>query len=321
MSAKALMIQGTGSSVGKSLLTAALCRIFTHDGWRVLPFKAQNMSNNSYVTREGGEIGRAQAEQAYACRIEPSALMNPVLLKPTTDIGAQVIVLGKAVGTMTAQAYQAFKPKLASTITRALDELRGRADVVVLEGAGSPAEINLKSSDLVNMWIAKHAQAKVLLVGDIDRGGVFAQLVGTMELLDEEERRLVRGFLINKFRGDATLLESGIRWLEDRYGLPVVGVVPYLHDVELLEEDGISREPRVEPPHPDQLRIEVLDLPRISNVTDVAPLEREPDVHLRYLDRPPLDSLFPGLLASNQAGELRPVPLSSPPTPQRGDRL
>ena len=180
MPANAIMVQGTGSHVGKSLLTAALCRIFTQDGYRVLPFKAQNMSNNAYVTKEGGEIGRAQAEQAKACGIEPSVLVNPILLKPTTDVGAQVIVLGKAVGTMTAQEYHAFKPQLRSKVTQALHELMEQADILVVEGAGSPAEINLKESDLVNMWVAKQAHAKVLLVGDIDRGGVFAQLVGTM---------------------------------------------------------------------------------------------------------------------------------------------
>ena len=296
MRAKSIMIQGTGSSVGKSLLTAALCRIFTQDGHRVLPFKAQNMSNNAYVTKDGGEIGRAQAEQAMACRIEPSVLVNPVLLKPTTDLGAQVIVLGKPIGTMTAQAYQAFKPQLLSTITRALDELRGQADVLVIEGAGSPAEINLKASDVVNMWIAKHARAKVLLVGDIDRGGVFAHLAGTMELLDEDERQLVRGFVINKFRGDPTLLASGLQWLETRYKIPVVGVLPYLHDVELLEEDGITRDASTVRPREGRLSIEVIHLPRIGNVTDFAPLEREPDAHLRYIDRPLLDSLPDGLI-------------------------
>ena len=291
MPAKAIMIQGTGSHVGKSLLTAALCRIFTQDGYRVLPFKAQNMSNNAYVTKEGGEIGRAQAEQAKACGVEPSVLVNPILLKPTTDVGAQVIVLGKAVGTMTAQEYQTFKPQLFSTITQALHELMEQADILVIEGAGSPAEINLKAGDLVNMRVAKQAQAKVLLVGDIDRGGVFAQMVGTMELLDEEERDLVRGFVINKFRGDATLLESGLRWLEARYGLPVVGTIPYFQDVELLEEDSVP-EHKVGVGQPNgQIRIEVIRLPRISNFTDFNPLEREPDVQLRYIDRPSDESL------------------------------
>ncbi len=291
MPANAIMIQGTGSHVGKSLLTAALCRIFKQDGYRVLPFKAQNMSNNAYVTTEGGEIGRAQAEQAFACGIEPSALVNPILLKPTTDVGSQVIVLGKAVGTMTAQEYQEFKPQLRSTVTDALRKLMEHADILVIEGAGSPAEINLKAGDLVNMWVAQQARANVLLVGDIDRGGVFAHLVGTMELLDTEDRGLVRGFIINKFRGDPTLLESGIQWLEARYGLPVVGVIPYFQDVELLEEDSVPEQTRSRHSPNGHIRIEVVHLPRISNFTDFAPLEREPDVHLRYIDRPSLDSL------------------------------
>ena len=293
MPAKTIMVQGTGSHVGKSLLTAALCRIFTQDGHRVLPFKAQNMSNNAYVTKDGGEIGRAQAEQANACGIEPSVLVNPILLKPTTDVGAQVIVLGKAVGTTTVQEYQQFKPEVRSTLTHTLRRLMDEADILVVEGAGSPAEINLKESDLANMWVAKQAHAKVLLVGDIDRGGVFAQLVGTMELLDEDERRLVRGFVINKFRGDIALLDSGVRWLETRYGLPVVGVVPYFHDVELLEEDAVpermcGRGPAADD---DTIRIEVVHVPRISNATDFTPLEREPDVRLRYMDHPSSDGL------------------------------
>jgi len=291
MAAKVLMIQGTGSHVGKSLLTAALCRIFTQDGLRVLPFKAQNMSNNAFVTKEGREIGRAQAEQAKACSVEPSVLMNPILLKPTTDVGAQVIVLGKAIGVMSAQEYEAFKPQLRSTVTHALNQLVEQADILIIEGAGSPAEINLKEGDLVNMWIAKYARAHVLLVGNIDWGGVFAQFVGTMELLDQEERSLVRGFIINKFRGDSTLLESGIQWLEARYGLPVVGVIPYFQDVELLEEDSVPEQTRSQHSPNGHIRIEVIHLPRISNFTDFVPLEREPDVQLRYIDQPSADSL------------------------------
>ncbi len=291
MAATALMIQGTGSDVGKSLIATALCRIFAREGVRVLPFKAQNMSNNAYVTKEGGEIGRAQAEQAKACGVEPSVLMNPILLKPATDVGAQVIVLGSAVGTMTAREYQAFKPQLLPTITQALHRLMEQADLLVIEGAGSPAEINLKAWDLVNMWVAKQVQAKVLLVGDIDRGGVFAQLVGTMELLDEEERKLVRGFVINKFRGDGTLLEEGIQWLESRYGLPVIGVIPYVQNVELLEEDSVPRQKLNARPRHDRIRLEVICLPRISNFTDFNALEREPDVQLSYLDRPPAEAL------------------------------
>lgn len=291
MPARALMIQGTGSHVGKSLLAAAFCRIFAQERVKVLPFKAQNMSNNAYVTTEGGEISRAQAEQAKACGVEPSVRMNPILLKPTTDVGAQVIVLGKAVGTMSASAYQAFKPQLLPTIARALHELMEAADLMVIEGAGSPAEINLKAHDLVNMWVARQAQAKVLLVGDIDRGGVFAQLVGTMELLDEDERRLVRGFLINKFRGDRTLLEPGIRWLEARYGLPVVGVIPYFEHVELGEEDTVPQRQAEHPPTDDDVQIAVIRLPRMSNFTDFDPLAREAEVRLRYVDRPSAEAL------------------------------
>ena len=291
MPARALMIQGTGSHVGKSLLAAALCRIFTQGGLRVVPFKAQNMSNNACVTADGGEISRAQAEQARACGVEPSVRMNPILLKPMTDVGAQVVVLGKAVGTMTAQVYQAFKPQLLATVTTSLQRLMETADLVVIEGAGSPAEINLKAHDLVNMWVAKQAQAKVLLVGDIDRGGVFAQLVGTMELLDAEERRLIRGFLINKFRGDRALLEPGIRWLEARYGLPVVGVIPYLEQVELGEEDTVPPRRAERLPADDDVQIEVIRVPRMSNFTDFDPLAREPDVRLRYADRPSAEAL------------------------------
>ena len=217
--------------------------------------------------------------------------MNPILLKPTTDVGAQVIVLGNALRTMDAQEYQAFKPTLQATVAQALDRLRAQADIVVIEGAGSPAEINLKDGDLVNMWIAKYAQAKVLLVGNIDWGGVFAQLVGTMELLDRDERALVGGFLINKFRGDKILLEPGIRWLEDRYGLPVVGTIPYFDNVELLEEDSIARPPRETGASRGPLRIEVLELPRLSNFTDFDPLQREPDVQLAYIDRPSSEPL------------------------------
>lgn len=296
MAAKVLMIQGTGSHVGKSLLTAALCRIFTQDGLRVRPFKAQNMSNNAHVTADGGEMGRAQAEQAKACGVEPSVLMNPILLKPSTDVGAQVIVLGRAVRTMTAQDYEAYKPSLRATVTGALEQVMAHADLVLIEGAGSPAEINLRDGDLVNMWIAKQAHAPVLLVGNIDWGGVFAQLVGTMELLEPEERRLVRGFVINKFRGDQAILDPGLRWLEARYGLPVIGTLPYLPDIELLEEDAVPDPGDPEDQSENLVRIDVVKLPRMSNFTDLAPLEREPDVRLRYITRPPADGSMPDCL-------------------------
>ncbi len=292
MPAKAIMIQGTGSHVGKSVLTAALCRIFAQDGYRVAPFKAQNMSNNSDVTPDGGEISRAQSEQAKAAGVTPSVLMNPILLKPTTDVGAQVVVLGKAVGTMTAREYQAYKPQLLEVVTRSLQQLSEQAEVLVIEGAGSPAEINLKADDLVNMWVAKQLNAPVLLVGDIDRGGVFAQLVGTMELLDESERRLVRGFVINKFRGDPTLLTSGLQWLEARYQRPVFGVLPYLPDLDLAEEDSLPHRPAPTTSN-GALRITVIRLPRMSNFTDFDALRREPDVRLQFIDAPPLDAALP----------------------------
>ncbi|MBI1992553.1 MAG: cobyric acid synthase, partial [Candidatus Omnitrophica bacterium] len=226
------------------------------------------------------------AEQARACRAEPSVRMNPILLKPTTDIGAQVIVLGKPVGTLSAREYEALKPTLRPTIIEALQALMADADIVVIEGAGSPAEINLKAEDLVNMWVAEQAEAHVLLVGDIDRGGVFAQLVGTMELLSDTERARVHGFLINKFRGDLSLLEPGNRWLETRYGLPVVGTIPYFHDVELAEEDTVPSHRLGARATNGRLRIEVLHLPRMSNFTDFDPLAREPDVALSFIDRP-----------------------------------
>jgi len=291
MLAKAVMVQGTGSSVGKSLLTAALCRIFTQDGYRVLPFKSQNMSNNAAVTQDGGELSRAQAEQARACRVEPSVLMNPVLLKPTTDIGAQVVVLGKAIGTMDAVAYDRFKLQIKQVILQSLKTLGDQADILVIEGAGSPAEINLKDRDLANMWIAEQAKASVLLVGDIDKGGVFAQFVGTMELLDGDERALVKGFLINKFRGDASLLAPGIEWLERRCSRPVLGTVPYLHNVDVAEEDAVTQRHHRAADGNGCVRIEVVSLSRISNVSDFDALRREPDVELRFIDRPSEDAL------------------------------
>ncbi len=292
MPAKAIMVQGTGSGVGKSVLATALCRIFSQDGYRVAPFKAQNMSNNSDVTPDGGEISRAQSEQAKAAGRTPSVLMNPILLKPTTDVGAQVVVLGKPVGTMTAREYQAYKPKLLRVITQSLEELSRQTDILVIEGAGSPAEINLKAADVVNMWVAKQLNAPVVLVGDIDRGGVFAQLVGTMELLDATERALVRGFVINKFRGDPTLLTSGLQWLEKKYRRPVCGVLPYLHDLDLAEEDSLPHRP-AQIPSNGALRITVIRLPRMSNFTDFDALRREPDVHLQFIDAPPSDAALP----------------------------
>ncbi len=299
MAAKKIMIQGTGSYVGKSVITAALCRYFREEGFRVAPFKAQNMSNNSFVTAGGGEIGRAQAFQAQACGIEPTVEMNPILLKPATDTGAQVVVLGKAVKVMSAREYHEYHPHLIGVIRDSLAKLSGQYDIVVIEGAGSPAEINLRPFDIVNMRVAQMACAPVLIVGDISLGGVFASLVGTLELLDEDEQSLVKGFLINKFRGDVSLLQDGITFLEAKTGKRVLGVLPFVPDLGVPEEDGISeskwRQPR--PSDNKKLLIQVLLLQHISNSTDFEPLEREPDVELHYLPRPPRpEEGFPDLL-------------------------
>ena len=234
------MFQGTSSNAGKSVLTAGFCRVLLQDGFRPGPFKSQNMSLNSFVTADGREMGRAQATQAQACRLEPDARMNPVLLKPCSDVGSQVLVMGRPVGNMRVQEYVRYKPQAFAAACSAYDGLAAEHDVMVLEGAGSPAEINLKAHDIVNMAMARYARAKVLLVGDIDRGGVFASLVGTMALLDPWERDLVAGFVINRFRGDATLLEPALRDIATLTGKPFLGVVPYLHDLGLPEEDSVS---------------------------------------------------------------------------------
>ena len=226
--AKTIMVQGTASSVGKSLIVAALCRIFRDAGFSVAPFKSQNMALNSYVTPDGREIGRAQAMQAEAAGIEPSVEMNPILLKPEPQMRSQVVLLGKPIGSMHWSEYCAMMPSLHETIRSCIETLRARYDLVVIEGAGSPAEINLRRSDIVNMHVAKAAEAPVLLVGDIDKGGVFAQLVGTMELLALDERARVAGLLINKFRGEAALLKGGFDFLRERFGIPVLGVIPWI---------------------------------------------------------------------------------------------
>lgn len=238
MKNKSIMIQGTGSSVGKSLICAALCRIFTQDGYNVNPFKSQNMSSNFYITKDGLEMAVAQAMQAEACKKEPSVDMNPILLKPLTDKGSQVVISGKAFRGMNAEEYFSFKPQLKHRIADIYENLSNRSDIVVIEGAGSPAEINLKREDFVNMGMAKIAKAPVVLVGDIDRGGVFASLAGTMLLLDEDEKRRVKGVIINKFRGSYELLKPGLRMLEDIINIPVLGVIPYfVHN--LPEEDSL----------------------------------------------------------------------------------
>lgn len=236
---KSIMIQGTMSNAGKSLLVAGLCRIFMQDGFSAAPFKSQNMALNSYITKDGLEMGRAQVIQAQAAGLEPSVLMNPILLKPTNDIGSQVIVNGEVLGNMNARDYFTYKKKLVPVIKAAYDKLQETADIIVIEGAGSPAEINLKENDIVNMGLAKLVDAPVLLVGDIDRGGVFAQLIGTLMLLEKEEQERVKGLIINKFRGDKTILDPGISMLEVKGGKPVVGVIPYM-DISIEDEDSLT---------------------------------------------------------------------------------
>ncbi len=284
MTAKALMIQGTSSSAGKSLLTAALCRAFARRGLRVAPFKAQNMSNNAAVCADGSEIGRAQALQALAAGVEPSADMNPVLLKPEADSRSQVIVLGRPWRTLRAGSYYRRKEELWPVVTAALDRLRSACDLVLIEGAGSPVELNLRSSDMVNMAVARYARAPVLLVGDVDRGGIFAQLLGTLWLLPDDERALVRGLVVNKFRGDRALFADGVRILEERGGVPVLGVVPYLPELALPEEDAVALDARRGERGPQPaVDIAVVHLPHIANFDDFDPLLREPGVGVRYV--------------------------------------
>jgi adenosylcobyric acid synthase len=284
--APVLMVQGTASHAGKSTLVTALCRILRQDGLRVAPFKAQNMALNSFVAAEGGEIGRAQALQAEAAGLDPSIEMNPILLKPEADARSQVIVSGRSIGSMAAGEYQRRKLELWPIVAAALDRLRDRCDVVVAEGAGSPAEINLQHADLANMRVARHADAAVLLVGDIDRGGVFASLLGTLELLEPGDRALVRGFAINKFRGDPEILAPGLDFLVQRIGVPMLGVVPYLKDLDLPDEDSLGLDaPR--PPRGIEALVDVavVRLPRIANFDEFGPLAAEPSVHLRYVER------------------------------------
>lgn len=280
------MVQGTGSHVGKSVVTAALCRIFAQDGYRVAPFKSQNMALNSFVTKEGGEMGRAQVVQAEACGVQPHVDMNPVLLKPTSDHRSQVIVEGRPIGTMTWKEYDNLKPDIFRRAMAAFWRLAARSDIVVIEGAGSPAEVNLKSGDIVNMRVALEVDAPVLLVTDIDRGGALAWVVGTLELLEKEEREQVKGIIINKFRGSFELLEPAVRFLEERTGVPVVGVLPYITDIEIPEEDslGFGAKTRLAGEGMDNvLDVAVVKIPRASNFTDVDALLSEPDVSLRYL--------------------------------------
>lgn len=272
------------SNAGKSLLAAGLCRIFRQDGYRVAPFKSQNMALNSFITEDGLEMGRAQVMQAEAAGIKPSVLMNPILLKPTNDVGSQVIVNGEVLGTMSARDYFKYKKSLVPDIMKAYNALASENDIIVIEGAGSPAEINLKEEDIVNMGMAKMAKAPVLLVGDIDRGGVFAQLIGTVELLEEDEKAMVKGLIINKFRGDKTILDPGVEMLEERSKIPVVGVAPYL-DIQVEDEDSLTeRFDRKQ--EAGVIDIAVIRTPRISNFTDFNPFESIPGVSLRYVKHP-----------------------------------
>jgi adenosylcobyric acid synthase len=283
------MIQGTGSSVGKSIIVTALCRIFLQDGFKACPFKAQNMSLNSFVTKEGGEMGRAQVVQAQAAQLQPHVDMNPVLIKPTSDTKAQIILQGKPVGNMQVKKYNNYKKRVIKNVLDSFYRLKKQYEIVVIEGAGSPAEINLKKHDIVNMKIAQIANSPVILVGDIDKGGVFASLVGTLELLSEREQKRIKGFIINKFRGDKNLLKGGLNFLEKKTGRPVLGVIPYFKDILIPEEDSVvlenkKRDSCIRNPRTETINVAVIKLPYTSNFTDFDALENEPDVRLTYVD-------------------------------------
>ena len=278
--AKVIMVQGTMSNAGKSLLVAGLCRIFKQDGYRVAPFKSQNMALNSFITEEGLEMGRAQVMQAEAAGIKPLVCMNPILLKPTNHVGSQVIVNGEILGNMKARDYFAYKKQLLPDIKKAFRKLEEVADIIVIEGAGSPAEINLKENDIVNMGMARLVDAPVLLVGDIDRGGVFAQLLGTLMLLEEEELAIVKGLIINKFRGDKSILDPGIEMLEKKGGIPVTGVIPYM-ELSLEDEDSLTE--RFSHKEKGNIDLAVIRYPRISNFTDFHVFEQIEGVSVRYV--------------------------------------
>ncbi len=296
MSARTLMIQGTGSGVGKSIITAALCRAFYREGHKVAPFKAQNMSLNSYVTEEGGEIGRAQVYQAEACGIAPHVTMNPILLKPSADNNSQIIVMGKVMGQRNAKDYYANRPNYVKEVEQAFDTLKSKYELIIMEGAGSPAEINLRQHDMVNMAMAEMADAPVVIVGDIDRGGVFAWMKGTLDLLSPSEQQRVRGFIINQFRGDIDLLKPGITQFEKMTGKPVLGVIPFDAELFVDEEDAI-------PHHNSPLTSStqgvvdaaIVQLPHIANFTDFSPLVSDPGVAVRYV-RSPVQAGSPDLL-------------------------
>ncbi len=285
MKAKNIMVQGTGSSVGKSIITAGLCRVLMQDGHRSAPFKSQNMALNSFITKEGKEMGRAQVVQAEAAGLEPSVEMNPILLKPTTDIKSQVILNGEVYKNMSAAEYHNFKPELAVLVRNAYEKLAEKHEIIVIEGAGSPAEINLRDKDIVNMGMAEIVDAPVILVGDIDKGGVFASLAGTMLLLTEAERKRVKGVIINKFRGDIGILKPGLEMLEEIIHIPVLGVLPYAK-LYIEEEDGLSERFCQESEDREyDIDVAVVKLPHISNFTDINALENIPGVRVRFIER------------------------------------
>jgi cobyric acid synthase CobQ len=287
--AKAIMFQGTASNVGKSIIAAGFCRIFLEDGYRVAPFKAQNMALNSFVTEQGLEMGRAQVTQAKACRIKPDVHMNPILLKPSAGTGSQVIVMGKPAGHMNVQTYTDFKKKLRTVVKDAYEFLNSQYDIIVIEGAGSPAEVNLKKDDITNMHVAKLTKSPVIIIGDIDKGGVYAHFAGTFDLLDQEEQNLTAGFIINKFRGDKTQLEPANDFIQHRTQRKIFGVVPWIQDLKLPDEDSVEFKKRLGKKKSfdkKSINIALVDLPHISNFTDFDPLEEDPDVNLFVTDKP-----------------------------------
>jgi adenosylcobyric acid synthase len=283
--ARSLMIQGTGSDVGKSVIVAGLSRAYANRGLNVRPFKPQNMSNNAAVTADGGEIGRAQALQARAARVPASVHMNPVLLKPQSEVGAQVVVHGKILGNARAAEFQAWKPQLMGAVLSSYERMRGGADLVLVEGAGSASEVNLRTNDIANMGFARAAAVPVVLVGDIDRGGVIAQIVGTKAVLDPEDETLIAGFIVNKFRGDAGLFTNGMRFIEERTGWPALGLVPFFADASRLPAEDAMALARHEAPGDGRVMIAVPLLPHIANFDDLDPLKSEPEVRLVFVRR------------------------------------
>ncbi len=286
--AKSIMLQGTASNVGKSVLVAGLCRIFKKDGFSVAPFKAQNMALNSYVTKNGKEMGRAQVTQAYACNLEPDVRMNPVLLKPNSDTGSQIILNGKPIGNLNAKDYYKRKRTLFPEVIKAYNSLADEHDIIVLEGAGSCAEINLRKNDIVNMAMAREIEAPVLVIGDIDRGGVFAHFVGTYEVLEKKDRELIKGFIVNKFRGDAALLTPAFDFVFQKTGIPTLGVVHWLKDLNLPDEDSVEFKEKIDELNYDpnkDINIAVIDLPHISNFTDFDPFKFDDDVNVVFTNK------------------------------------